>query len=431
MGFLSGLVGQGGYLILSLPASVLLARALGPDVKGSVDLALLLPAMITLLVNCGLGSAAAYLIGSRRFPDEEIIGTLGWTWLIISGLVLPTYLLLGATGWLGLLVPKVPGPLLLVASLIIPVSLGQQYLASVMLGRQSFITYNSIQVLTATFNLAGILILVWWLNLSGMGAVMSFLLAQCAALIFLCSRLGGAWGGWPTWRRDVFKEAMSYGVRGQAGNILQFFNYRLDVILLGYLRPLREVGLYSLAVTLAEFLWYIPNASSLVIFPRTAASRDEAGTFTPRVFRITGILTLVVATALALVAGPFIRLAYGAAFSDSVAPFYLLLPGVVCLGGAKVLAADLSGRGSPQYNAMAALLSLLVTLVLDFLLIPAYGAPGAAVASSVAYLASLLYTLHAYGRVVPFSRAVLFKFHGSDLRELRETAIRLSRGERS
>ncbi len=125
-----------------------------------------------------------------------------------------------------------------------------------------------------------------------------------------------------------------------------------------------------------------------------------------------------------MVGRPFISLAYGSRFLDSVVPFLILLPGVVCLGAAKVLSADLNGRGLPQYNALGALLSLVVTLGLDLVLIPRAGASGAAIASSAAYVASLIYTVAVYGRVTGLKFRSLVRFEPSDFRALRDTLAR-------
>jgi O-antigen/teichoic acid export membrane protein len=62
-----------------------------------------------------------------------------------------------------------------------------------------------------------------------------------------------------------------------------------------------------------------------------------------------------------------------------------LLPGVVLLGGGKVLTNEIAGRGYPHYNSINAGLALILTIALDLILIPRYGVLGASLASSVAY----------------------------------------------
>jgi Na+-driven multidrug efflux pump len=57
------------------------------------------------------------------------------------------------------------------------------------------------------------------------------------------------------------------------------------------------------------------------------------------------------------------------------------------LGGAKVLANEIAGRGYPKYNSINAGLALVLTIVFDLILIPRYAVLGAALASTIAYTA--------------------------------------------
>ncbi len=428
VGFLSGLGGQALYLILAFPAGVLLARLLGPDGKGAVDLAILLPTLVGLFANLGFSTSGAYLVSSNRFPSPDVIANLAGTWLLLSALLTPIYCTLAALGWLSALAPGVGSGLLLAGTLLIPLTLGRDYLASVILGHQQFVLYNSVPVVYAATNLLGIGVLVWTLKLDRAGALGAVLASQFGCVLYLLAHLRRFWDGRPRLQASILREAASYGLKGQAGNILQFFNYRLDVLLLAQFRSLAEVGYYTLAVSLAELLWYIPNASALVVFPRTASAREEARQFTPLVFRIVSGITLTAAVVLAVVGRPLINLIYGTKFLQSGMPFLFLLPGVVCLGGAKVLSADLNGRGLPQYNALGALISLIVTLGLDLLLIPRAGANGAALASSAAYFSSLAYTVVVYGRISRTTAWTLARVRSSDLCALRDALTRFHRG---
>src|SRR5215813_4320881 len=98
IGFLSGLGGQVFYLALAFPASVMLARLLGPEGKGAVDLAVLIPTLIVLFTNLGLPTASSYLIGSRRFPVPDVVSNLVAAWLLLAFILTPLYCGLAALG---------------------------------------------------------------------------------------------------------------------------------------------------------------------------------------------------------------------------------------------------------------------------------------------------------------------------------------------
>ncbi|MDP2895577.1 MAG: polysaccharide biosynthesis C-terminal domain-containing protein, partial [bacterium] len=207
-----------------------------------------------------------------------------------------------------------------------------------------------------------------------------------AALGLLLRRQGGVFG--PRWERPAVRATLGYGLRGHIGNVLQFFNYRLDVFIVNYFLGPAAVGVYGVSVALAELLWYLPNAVGFVIFPKAAATKPEVmNLFTPRVFRITLGLTALGGVGLALFAKPLIAFVYSSAFIGAYPAMLALLPGVVLLGSGKVLTNEIAGRGFPHYNSINAGVALVLTVVLDVLLIPRYGIMGAAIASTVSYTA--------------------------------------------
>jgi O-antigen/teichoic acid export membrane protein len=122
--------------------------------------------------------------------------------------------------------------------------------------------------------------------------------------------------------------------------------------------------------------------------------------FTPRVARWTFGLSLIAGLGLAGFAPLMIRLLYSPAFSAAYGPLLWLLPGTLVFGIATVIAHDIAGRGYPQYNAFVAVLTLLLTVPLYLLLIPRWGAVGAAVASSISYGATTVLTLVVFRRLV-------------------------------
>ena len=79
-----------------------------------------------------------------------------------------------------------------------------------------------------------------------------------------------------------------------------------------------------------------------------------------------------------------------------VVTLLVLMPGTVAYTVAKILQNDLAARGYINQCLVASSLVLVVMIALDVWWIPEHGAIGAAAASTVAYVASSLYTLIAY-----------------------------------
>src|SRR3989304_9706357 len=97
----------------------------------------------------------------------------------------------------------------------------------------------------------------------------------------------------------------------------------------GYLDN-EAVVFYSVALTLAELIWLLPDSIGIVLFPAIcAATPAQANRLTPKVSRHTLAISAIAALGLALICGPLIVLVYGPAFAPAALPTLLLLPGAV------------------------------------------------------------------------------------------------------
>ncbi len=372
---------------LAIINAALVARWLGVEGKGVLSLLLLVPNMLGLFLGGGLGVANVYYTGVQRWGVRTLAqNSVGITFLAT---------VLGCIGigiaalsrMLPRLLPNVPLSLMWIALLVFPVSLLSGYLVAILQGLQRIVTVNLVTVLQSAVTLVLNVLLVVVLNAGFVGALSASILAgtvNLAVVGWLLYRAGARFR--PAWNPAVMRSTLGYGLRGYVGNVLQFFNYRLDMFIVNYFLGAAGTGIYSVSVALAELLWYLPNAVGFVIFPKAAASKPQTmNRFTPRVFGITLALTLLAGVGLAVIGRPFIRIVYSDDFLAAFEPLLALLPGVVLMGSAKVLTNEIAGRGYPHYNSINSGLALIVTIGLDLFLIPRYGVLGASVASSIAY----------------------------------------------
>jgi len=367
--------------------AAVVARVLGVEGKGILSLLLLVPNMLGLFLGCGIGVANIYYTGSKRWDVATLVrNSIGMT-ILMSGVGIIGVIGAMISGLLPIVLPNVPLLLVFVALIGFPLNLLSSYLATILQGLQRIFTLNALSVMQSVITLVLNLVLVVGFNTGIIGALSASLLAMTVNLgiiVFLLRQAGARFR--PAWNLAVMRSTLSYGLRGYIGNVLQFFNYRLDLFIVNYFLGAAGTGIYSVSVALAELLWYLPNAVGFVIFPKAAASKPEMmNRFTPRVFGITLALTLLGGLGLAVIGRPFIGIVYSTDFLPAYVPLLVLLPGVILLGSAKVLTNEIAGRGYPHYNSINSGLALIVTIGLDLLLIPRYGVLGASMASSIAY----------------------------------------------
>jgi O-antigen/teichoic acid export membrane protein len=142
------------------------------------------------------------------------------------------------------------------------------------------------------------------------------------------------------------------------------------------------------AVNGSEVLFYIPSAVASALVP-VVASGEARGSVerTLRVFRLVILVTLA-AVAVAAIAGPLLLpVVFGEPYRDSVTPFLLLLPSALGFAASSVFSNALLASSAPTLSSVGPVISLTLGIALDLVLIPRYGASGAATAASIALLA--------------------------------------------
>jgi O-antigen/teichoic acid export membrane protein len=94
---------------------------------------------------------------------------------------------------------------------------------------------------------------------------------------------------------------------------------------------------------------------------------------------------MLIVCLLAVPASLLLPLLYGAPFEDVKIQLLILLPGVYLIGLESVLVQHFNATGLPVAIPLFWVATLLVNIALVFALVPAYGARGAAVASTATY----------------------------------------------
>lgn len=391
-----------------MATTILTARVLGPSGRGELTLLTTISTLAVTLSGLGLGAAAAYLMARGDLPRPVVLANS-----IVLGFLLGAVVVAG--GYIAVVfghvkLRGVPQTDLLIVLLMIPFTLVLTNIQAAFQGLQRFLEYNLISVAQATlpFLLIGLAFLVFSTDVREaiIGTVASPVIL--AALFLLIA--GGAIG--LRWRldRSFTRAAFSYGMRAYLANVLGLLGYRLDVFVVNHDRGNTAVGLYGIAVGIAERLWMPSQAVSTALFPRIAEERDEnvRRGITPLVARNTFWLTALLALPLYLLSGAIVNLLFGSAFAHSAVALQAILPGIVAFSAARVLSSDLTGRGRPGLMSILTGVSVAVNFGLNLILVPRYGIVGASLASTFSYSLLLLLTLAAYCRLAKVSvRTVL------------------------
>ena len=249
--------------------------------------------------------------------------------------------------------------------------------------------YNRIQVIVATAMLILTAILIGFVPFGVSGAVAAYLIANgvgALAVVYEVHKLAAqpyGTAGSPV----SFGAFARYGIKLYPQSITTFFSYRADVLLLSWLLgDASAIGYYVVAVRIAEMTFYVPDSISAMLYPAISAStRSEADRVAPAATRLAMLTTFMAAVAVVPAGFAAIWLLLKPEWHAAFPALVVIMPGILSLSLAKVLAAYLSGLGRPLPTTVAGVVGLSVNLCANFVLIPRWGIVGASAASLISY----------------------------------------------
>lgn len=373
-------------VVNSVAAGIIVARWLGA--KGVGELAVINVAIATVVQLCsfGLPSANTYFISQ----DQQQLRTAAINSLVFA-LFIGSLLALGLMelaelrpDWFGvdsatlirLAAISIPSQLITLIGLNILLAVGKIGAFNVLdLVGQSFVLINALVALIVLRR--GLMTLVI-LNTATAWIVSLFV----AGLIVVAARKFAR----SQWRPDasLLARMIRYGIKFHISILAGAIIFRADLLVVNHFRGPDEAGVYSVATQFGMLLMLLPGVIATVLFPRVTAEQDATGETTATVARYTAFVTFICC----LAAVPFsflLPLVYGSAFSESTWLLLILLPGVYLIGLESVLVQHFNALGLPRIIPIYWVVTLVVNLVLVFVLVPRFGARGAAIASTISY----------------------------------------------
>lgn len=373
--------------VIGIVNGILLARLLGPVGKGDYYILILVPSTTMVLLQLGLPQAFMFYAARGR----------------TAGMLPKAFVLTAAFAMLGYVVvvaflPVLRGAIfhdlaleqILIAFLALPLAINATLTTGIVMGRQAVRWYAIVNIVSPIATTVLLIVILGGLGPSVNGAIAVYLLGasvQAAGFAIGARRLTAAMAGAES---VSFRELFRYGLPYYPGSLTQFFSYRVDVYLIAFLiaAPAEPLGYYSMAVGLAEMVFFFPNAVATLFFPHVAAStREDSDRQVATVSRVTFLVTS--AAALAVVPGSMVMIWWLLpAFGPSIPPLLVLLPGVAALSVTKVVAGYVSGIGRPGVTSYVNIVAFVLNAIANLVLIPRFGIIGASAASLISYTAS-------------------------------------------
>ncbi|MBD7964909.1 flippase [Fictibacillus norfolkensis] len=376
-------------IFISLISSIFIARYLGPEGQGSYSLIILLPLMLLTFLNFGIGSSSIFYIGKKEENLNTIIKTIIFTgiWLsIISVIIGLIIILLFSDQFFSGISLK----LLLASLLVLPFLFTKSFLQSIFQGKQNFQVFNIILLVEQITILILVILLFKLVNVSVVQALIAYFIGQVITLIsivIIIKRDKSINIKKGRFSSSFLRKSLQYGLKVHLSNVLAFVNYRADILMISFFINPMAVGIYTIAVNIAEKLWIISQSASTVLFPKIASlkNNNDGSKITSQVNRNVLAICTFLGCGIFFSVDYIIYFLFGEMYSESSIIIKLLLPGIILFSVARILSNDFAGRGKPEINLYTAIFTVFFNICLNLYLIPLYGIEGAAIATSITY----------------------------------------------
>lgn len=404
---------------ISFISSVVVARVLGPEDRGIYSYLLLLISFLLPIFSLGIGGGITYYVSSNQYTPKNVSYSVFLIGFFIGLILITMIILLRHTNMLGSV-----GNNIEIFELVM--MLGSVFLNSIffmlsriLFGDSKFSFLNWISIVQGVLNPFLLLMLVWLLNIKLHGASLTLFIINfintCIIIIYICKKYDPV----ISINYQFLKLCAKYGYKGWLGDMAIKANVRLDQIILGSIAKPAVLGVYSISVLLVELLWILPDAIGPVLFNKIAQQKNdhEKVEISYKINRILLTVTLLISIVLFFVTlYLLIPYGYGNEYKEAIIPFVILIPGSIIYITAKVVTKTLSGSGLIAATSKATILGSLISIVLYIVLIPLYGMIGAAIASSIGYIAISIACLYQFKRNFSFSVKPFFTFNKKDIK---------------
>ena len=403
---------------LGIGTGIVLARYLGPAAKGYIAYA---PVALELFVTAmnGIAQAVTFQYGRNGLPGGAVHRAMVRIVLIAS---IPCALALAA---LALLVHS--QHVLIAAAVALPFAMYTTAATGLLIAADR-VSATNIQrtILASGFNAVTVAVVVLF-RADYHVVLVAWVASYAAAAIYsyVALRPFVTDGSLPT--REMVREQLTFGTSSGIAQLAGYVNVRIDVIIVSFTLGAVALGLYTLAVGVAELLWQLSSPLCMAAFPRISnGDPKESAKFTARLIRHVLAIMLPIGI-ICFIAGPHvIGLVYGSAFAASGEALRWILPGVVAYAVEIPLGYFLMIRlARPWWIVAIQSASIVICAALTFATVHRYGITGAAAATSVTYVGVVAVKAVIFARATGTHIFAMVLVTRDDLRALRSIVQRL------
>ncbi|NGM67551.1 oligosaccharide flippase family protein [Natronolimnobius sp. AArcel1] len=408
-GFKATLVARAIYMVSSALLMFVLARfLLDPDGYGALYWAIGILAIVQLFADVGLGKSVARYISEYSEKDPGQIphllrSTIAYKLVIIA--IVAYALLLFHEQIAVMLGEPSAAPFLAAGVLYIVVNSFNSFT------QVAFQGFNHLQYSAATQAIGGAMRLIFAVifvmaGFGALGALFGYIVGYAIAAAFglgiLYFKFYRTYDPAEEYEQGLSRRLLEYSVPLTATRSANVVDKQIDTVLVGVFLTPTAVAFYTLAKQITDFVLAPAESLGFTISPNFGEYKANGNLAEARQIYETSLLNTMLlyipaAVGLAIVAGPFITMIFGADYAGAIVVLQVLTAFVVLQAITNLTSDSLDYLGRARSRAIAKGVTAAANLVLNIILIPTMGVVGAAVATVAThsvYVAVNVYIVH-------------------------------------
>lgn len=420
MGLIKSSIGTGiargiGAVCVILQGMILL-RYLGPEQQGIYTLAILVPMLFFQLGNFSVEAPLISYLKIKKYRPFSFLSNL--TLFGLGSGIIGYLLVLGFIFFCNNLIYSEINPkYLFVTVAVLPALLITYYYKSILRSSLQIKQFNIIDIMPKFLFLIMLLILALFGTLQLAEAIEIWIISNISALSLGIYFIAKNKSHYKNSSFHAFCKLMKDGLKIHLGAVTTVLVARLDLVIINHYLSAADVGIYFVAITLAELIWFISSAVELTLHPLISNNPHETDAIQKTILVCKHVFywSVLVAVFIGLFSTMLIRIYGGQEYLAATTALLILLPGRVIFVIPKILTALWIRRQYFNMLTLIAVIGVSANTVLNIMLVPVYGIIGAAIASSVTYCLILLVTLFAYYLFINKKIFDLFKIKYEDI----------------
>lgn len=184
--------------------------------------------------------------------------------------------------------------------------------------------------------------------------------------------------------KEIIKTILKIGIPTAIISVLISCNYNIAIFLLDWMDcDDVQVGIFGVAYSLSNMMWFIPDAFKEMVYNRTA--REENYRFVLRYIFLNMLLCFVICIGFIILGKWFLGFVYGEDYVVAYRVCVTLFIGIIPMVAFKLIHPIYINNGKVKPVALLLTIAVVVNLILGIILIPTNGAFGAALACVGSY----------------------------------------------